>query len=316
MPAHAHAHGHVHTPSRETERGALKTALVLIVGFMVAEVTAGILASSLALLSDAAHMLTDAVALGMSLAAARLAERPAAGAMTYGLGRAEILSAQANGVTLLVLSVVIVVDAIRRLISPPTVHGVPVLVVALAGIAVNVAATQVVARGSASRERSLNVEGSYRHLLTDLYGFIATAVAAGVILATGFQRADPIVSLVIAGLLLYAAYGLLMASGRVFMEAAPAGLDPAEIGRALAGQPGVVEVHDLHVWEVTSGFPALSAHVVVRAGDDCHELRRVLQRTVHERFGVDHTTLQVDHEAADQAPLQIEVPVAGGERTP
>jgi cobalt-zinc-cadmium efflux system protein len=305
--AHPHPHGHSHGPSRETERAALKTALVLIVGFMIAEVTAGVLASSLALLSDAAHMLTDAVALAMSLAAARLAQRPAAGAMTYGLGRAEILSAQANGVTLVVLSVLIVIDAVRRLVSPPTVDAAPVLIVAVVGIVVNVAATRIVARGSSPGDRSLNVEGSYQHLLTDLYGFMATAVAAAVILATGFQRADPIVSLLIAGLLLRAAYGLLMASGRVFMEAAPAGLHPEEIGRVLAAQPGVVEVHDLHVWEVTSGFPALSAHVVVRAGDDCHELRRILQQEVRERFGVSHTTLQVDHEAAPQPPLQIEM---------
>jgi cobalt-zinc-cadmium efflux system protein len=306
--AHPHAgHSHAHAPSRETERGALKAALVLIVAFMIAEVTAGVLASSLALLSDAAHMLTDAVALAMSLAAARLAQRPAAGAMTYGLGRAEILSAQANGVTLAVLSVLIVIDAVRRLVSPPTVHATPVLIVALVGIAVNFAATRIVARGSSAGHRSLNVEGSYRHLLTDLYGFIATAIAAAVILATGFQRADAIVSLLIAGLLSHAAYGLLIASGRVFMEASPAGLDPEEIGRALAAQPGVVEVHDLHVWEVTSGFPALSAHVVVRAGDDCHELRRILQQVVRERFDVSHTTLQVDHEAASQPPLQIEV---------
>jgi cobalt-zinc-cadmium efflux system protein len=302
----AHAHTHDHRPSGEAERGALKAALALILAFMVAEVTAGVLASSLALLSDAAHMLTDAVALAMALAAARLAQRPAAGAMTYGLGRAEILSAQANGVTLVVLSVLIVIDAIRRLVSPPHVHAAPVLIVALVGIVVNYAATQIVARSSSAGKRSLNVEGSYQHLLTDLYGFIATAVAAAVILTTGFQRADPIVSLAIAGLLLRAAYGLLIASGRVFMEAAPAGLDPDEIGRALAAQAGVVEVHDLHVWEVTSGFPALSAHVVVRAGDDCHELRRVLQQEVRDHFGVSHTTLQVDHEAAPQPPLQIE----------
>jgi cobalt-zinc-cadmium efflux system protein len=304
--AHTHTHEHAHGPSRETERGALKVALALILAFMVAEVAAGVLASSLALLSDAAHMLTDAVALAMALAAARLAQRPATGAMTYGLGRAEILSAQANGVTLVVLSVLIVIDAIRRLVSPPHVHAAPVLIVALIGIVVNYAATRIVARGASAGERSLNVEGSYQHLLTDLYGFIATAVAAAVILTTGFQRADPIVSLAIAGLLLRAAYGLLIASGRVFMEAAPAGLDPDDIGRALAAHPGVVEVHDLHVWEVTSGFPALSAHVVVRAGDDCHELRRVLQREVRDRFGVSHTTLQVDHEAAPQPPLQIE----------
>jgi cobalt-zinc-cadmium efflux system protein len=311
--AHDHSHEHSHGPSRDTDRGALKQALALIVVFMLAEVTAGVLASSLALLSDAVHMLTDAVALALSLAAARLAARPAGGVMTYGLGRAEILSAQANGVTLLVLGVVIVIDALERLASPPRVDGLPVLIVALVGIVVNLLAAAILARGhdDPAAGRSLNLEGSYRHILTDLYGFIATALAAGVILATGFHRADPIASLVIAALLLYAAYGLLKESGRVFMEAAPAGLDPAEIGRTLARQPGVVEVHDLHVWEVTSGFPALSAHVVVRAGDDCHELRRSLQQVVGDAFEITHTTLQVDHEAAPQPPLQIEVPRRG-----
>jgi cobalt-zinc-cadmium efflux system protein len=304
--AHEHSHPHHHGPSRETERAALRAALALILCFMVVEVTVGVLASSLALLSDAAHMLTDATALAVALVAARLASRPAAGPMTYGLGRAEIFSAQANGVTLLILSVVIVVDALRRLVSPPSVDGLPVLIVALVGIAVNLVAAGILARGS-GESRSLNMEGSYRHIVTDLYGFIATAVAAGVIIGTGFDRADPIASLLIAGILLHAAYGLLKESGRVFMEAAPAGIDPDEIGRALAGHPGVVEVHDLHVWEVTSGFPALSAHVVVRAGDDCHELRRSLQRLVADRFGIRHTTLQVDHEAAPQQPLQIEV---------
>lgn len=272
---------------------------------MVAEVTVGIIASSLALLSDAAHMLTDAAALALSLVASRIAERPAHGAMTYGLGRVEILSAQANGMTLLILGLLIVYNAITRLVSPTEVRGGLVLAVALVGIVVNLLATRILSGNK--EQRSLNVEGSYRHILTDLYGFIATAIAAGVILATGFSRADPIASLLIAALMLHAAYGLLKASGRVFMEAAPAGLDPQEIGNALAGEPGVVEVHDLHVWEVTSGFPALSAHVVVRAGDDCHERRRLLQRLLEERFDVQHTTLQVDHEAAHQGPLQIEV---------
>jgi cobalt-zinc-cadmium efflux system protein len=299
--AHDHAHDH-----RPADRRALRQGLILIAGFMTAEVVAGALASSLALLSDAAHMLSDAAALAIALVAARLAERPARGALTFGLGRAEILSAQANGVTLLILALVIVYDAILRLISPPTVHGKLVLGVALAGIVVNLVAARILAPQGGTT-RSLNVEGSYRHILTDLYGFVATAAAAGVILATGFDRADPIASLLIAGLMLHAAYGLLKASGRVFMEAAPAGLDPAEIGRALAAQPDVVEVHDLHVWEVTSGFPALSAHVVVRGGADCHERRRQLQRVLAEHFAVRHTTLQVDHEAAPQLPLQIEV---------
>jgi cobalt-zinc-cadmium efflux system protein len=299
----AHVHDHVH--ARDADQSALKTALALIVAFMVAEVAVGVLASSLALLSDAAHMLTDAAALAISLAAASLATRPPKGAMTYGLGRVEILSAQANGVTLLVLGAVIVYEAIARLVSPPDVRGGLVLIVALVGIVVNLAATMVLSRGAG--DRSLNIEGSYRHILTDLYGFIATAVAALIILITGFVRADAIASLLIAGLMLHAAYGLLKASGRVFLEAAPAGVDPEEIGRALAAETDVIEVHDLHVWEVTSGFPALSAHVVVRSGSDCHALRRHLQRVLADRFDLHHTTLQVDHEAAPQPPLQIEV---------
>jgi cobalt-zinc-cadmium efflux system protein len=304
---HSHQHGHGIGTGRAAERSALRAALVLIVSFMLVEVVTGVLAHSLALLSDAAHMLTDAVALAVSLFAARLASRPARGAMTYGLGRAEILSAQANGITLLVLSVLIIVEAVSRLVAPPAVRGGPMLVVALVGVVVNLAAVRVLARGTGA-ERSLNVEGSYRHILTDLYGFAATAVAAILILTSGFERADAIASLIVAALLLQAAYGLLVASGRVFMEAAPAGLDPAQIGRELAAVPGVVEVHDLHVWEVTSGFSALSAHVVVRVGEDCHARRRDLQRMLTERFSVRHTTLQVDHEAAEQPPLQIELP--------
>ena len=283
-------------------------ALVLILAFMAVEIVAGVLASSLALLSDAGHMLTDAAALGMSLAAARLAARPALGSMTYGMGRAEILSAQANGLTLLVLAGLIVYGAVVHLVSPPEVTGALVLAVALVGMGVNVVAARIL-MGGGDGERSLNVEGSYRHILTDLYGFIATAIAAAVILTTGFDRADAIASLLIAGLMLHAAWGLLKASGRVFMEAAPAGLNPEQIGHALAGQPGVVEVHDLHVWEVTSGFAALSAHVVVRRGADCHELRRSLADLLEERFHIHHTTLQVDHEPA---PLQIEMAAPPG----
>jgi cobalt-zinc-cadmium efflux system protein len=288
----------------------LRAALALILVFMAAEVVTGIEASSLALLSDAAHMLTDAAALALSLVAARLANRPPHGSLTYGLGRVEILSAQANGLSLLVLAALIVYGAISRLVAPPSVDGTVVLVVALVGIAVNLVVARILggdSHGHSPGGRSLNLEGSYRHILTDLYGFIATAVAAVVIMATGFARADALASLLIAGLMLHAAYGLLRESGRVFLEAAPAGLDPAQIGRVLAEQPGVVQVHDLHVWEVTSGFPALSAHVVVRAGEDCHERRRELQRMLEERFGLHHTTLQVDHDAAPQPPLQIEV---------
>jgi cobalt-zinc-cadmium efflux system protein len=308
------AHGHsVQDSGREREPGALKLALGLIVAFMAAEVAVGIIVSSLALLSDAAHMVTDAGALALALVASKVARRPARGAMTYGLGRVEIFSAQGNGATLLVLALVIIYVAIRRLLSPPQVGGGAMLAVACVGIVVNLLAAWILAgRG---QRRSLNLEGSYRHILTDLYGFIATAIAGGVVLATGFGRADAIASLVVAALMLYAAYGLLKESGRVFMEAAPAGLVPEEIGQTLAAQPGVVEVHDLHVWEVTSGFPALSAHVLVAPGEDCHELRRGLQRILEDRFEIGHTTLQVDHAAAEQQPLRIEAaPLAPPER--
>jgi cobalt-zinc-cadmium efflux system protein len=307
--AHAHTHGHhghahAHAARAATDARALKLALGLILAFMAAEVVTGILASSLALLSDAGHMLTDAAAIALSLAALRIARRPASGAMTYGFGRVEVLSAQANGITLMLLALWIVYEAVRRLVAPPDVEGALVLIVALVGIGVNLAATLAL---SGARRGSINVEGSYRHLLTDLFAFIATAIAGAVILTTGFARADAIASLLVAWLMLVAGVQLVKASARVFLEAAPEGLDPQQIGRTLAAHAGVVEVHDLHVWEVTSGFPALSAHVVVRAGGDCHALRHELQDELTRRFGLRHTTLQVDHEAAPQAPLQIEV---------
>ncbi len=304
--AHAHAHGphHGHTHGAEADARRLGVALGLILAFMAVEVVAGILASSLALLSDAGHMLTDAAALGLSLVALRVAQRPARGAMTYGFGRVEILSAQANGITLVLLAAWIVFEAVKRLVDPPAVEGAVVLVVALVGVVVNLAATFVLS--GANRER-LNVEGSFQHILTDLFAFVATAIAGAVVLASGFARADAIASLVVAALMLLAGVRLVKASARVFLEAAPEGLDPEQIGRTLAAYAGVVEVHDLHVWEVTSGFPALSAHVIVRAGSDCHELRHALQQELVERFGLHHTTLQVDHAAAPQGPLRIEV---------
>jgi cobalt-zinc-cadmium efflux system protein len=293
----SHAHHH-HPPA---DRGRLQIALALIVGFMAVEVVAGILASSLALLSDAAHMLTDAGAIALALVAARLASRPAAGGYTFGLKRAEILSAQLNGATLLALAAVITYEGIRRLVDPPDVEGAAVLVVAIAGIVVNLAATSVLA---GANRRSLNVEGAFQHVLTDLFAFVATAVAGAVVLATGFARADGIAALIVAALMFRSGWGLLRDSGRVLLEASPKDLDPNEIGRTLAAQDHVVEVHDLHVWEVTSGMPSLSAHVTVQAGCDTQTHRRKLAELLEERFGIDHTTLQV--EARPQGPLEIE----------
>jgi cobalt-zinc-cadmium efflux system protein len=268
-------------------------ALALIGGLMVAEVAAGLVAGSVALLTDAGHMLTDAGAIVLGLVALRLAARPPSGAMTYGLKRAEPLSAAVNGAVLAVLAVVFVIEAVSRLASPHDVDAVLVLVVALVAIPVNVAAVRALGRANRA---SVNIEGAFQHLLTDLYAFIATAIAAAVILATGFDRADAIAALFVAALMLRASVSLLRDSGRIFLEAAPEGIEPDVVGRALAAMPGVVSVHDLHVWEVTSGFPSLSAHIVVGCDDDCHDCRAELETMLHERFGLDHTTLQVEHE--------------------
>ncbi|HET9074372.1 MAG TPA: cation diffusion facilitator family transporter [Solirubrobacteraceae bacterium] len=324
-------------PDRSAETRRLAVGLGLLCAFMGVEVVAGLLAHSLALLSDAAHMLTDAVALAVSLFAARLVMRPAGGAMTYGLGRAEILSAQANALTMLVLAGLILYGAVIHLIHPGNVQGAPVLIVALLGVVVNLVIVRVLGghghghghghgghghdhgahdHGAHDHDahdhderprRSLNIEGSVAHIATDLFGFIATAIAAAIILLSGFHRADAIASLLIALVMVAAGWPLLCRSLRVVMEAAPAGIDPDEIGRTLAAQPGVAEVHDLHVWEVTTGFPTLSAHIVVDAGHDCHEVRRGLTRLLEARFGIPHSTLQVEHARAPQPPMQIEV---------
>ena len=291
-----------HTHEHTTARRPLALALTLILGLMAGEIVFGILAGSLALLADAGHMLTDAAALALALGAATFAGRPARGRWTFGFRRLEILAAHVNGITLLVVGVVIVYTAIRRLVDPPEVRGGLVLALALAGIAVNLVATALLARPS---RHSLNVRGAFLHVVTDLFAFIATAIAGALILIWGFERADGIASLLIAALMLWAAYGLLRESGRVFMEAAPRGLEPKAIGEALVSEDGVVEVHDLHVWEVTTGMPAISAHLIVRQDADCHEARWRAARLLADRFGVEHSTLQVEHEPGDEL-LQIE----------
>src|SRR5436190_11484008 len=290
---------HAHDHSRAHDRRLLAIALALIVGLMAGEIAAGVLAGSLALLADAGHMLTDAAALAGALVASRLATRPARGPWTFGLGRAEILAAQANGITLLLVAIWIVYGAARRLASPPDVHGGIVVVVALAGIAVNLAAMFVLSR--ADRE-NLNVRGAFLHVATDLVAFAGTAAAGALVLATGWDRFDPIAGLLVALLMFWAAFSLLRDSTRIFLEASPEDIDPDQVGNAIAAVPEVVEVHDLHVWTLTSGFPVISAHVLVGAGADCHALRRQLEMMLAERFGLDHSTLQVEHASG---PVQL-----------
>ncbi len=284
--------GHSHGVAADADKRYLSGALTLIVAFLITEVVVGLIAGSLALISDAGHMLTDAASIVLALVAIRLSAKPARGRWTYGYKRAEILSAQANGLTLLLLAVWFTYEAIRRLIDPPEVEGLLVFGTAMVGIAINIAAARLISRANRT---SLNVEGAFQHVLNDLYAFIATAIAGLVVLFTDFARADAIAALIVAALMIKAGYGLVRESGRIFLEAAPAGLDPDLIGPAMAGRPGVAEVHDLHIWDVTSGLPALSAHVLVDPTGDCHAVRRDLEALLIRDYEIDHTTLQVDH---------------------
>ena len=280
------SHSHVHT----TARRPLTISLALILGLMVGELVFGVLAGSLALLADAGHMLTDAAALTLAVGAASFAARPARGRWTFGFRRLEILAAHVNGITLLVVGVVIVYTALRRLADPPEVRGGVVLVVALAGIAVNLVATMLLAGPS---RHSLNVRGAFLHVVTDLAAFAGTAVAGGIVLATGWDQADPIASLAVAALIFWSSWTLLRESTRILLEVAPD--EPREIAEAMLAVPHVADVHDLHVWTVGSGFPSVSAHVLVEPGADCHALRQELAALLRDRFGLSHSTLQVEH---------------------
>jgi len=290
---HHHDHaGHSHGVSAHADRRYLTIALVLIVGFMAFEIVIGIVAHSLALLSDAAHMLTDAGAIALSLLVMRFVQHPGRETLTYGRRRAEVLSGQANSAVLLVLGVLVAYEAIWRLVTPPDVAGVLVTAVAAAGVVTNIAAAWVLAKAN---RQSLNIEGSFQHILTDLYAFIGTLVAGIVIVFTGFDRADAIASLVVAALMFRSGFDLQRKAIRVLLEGAPEGLSPSEIGMAMAHGTHVKQVHDVHVWELAPGHPVLTAHVLVARDSDCHAVRRSLEQMLKERFTIGHTTLQVDH---------------------
>jgi cobalt-zinc-cadmium efflux system protein len=282
-----------HTHEHTTARRPLALALGLIVGLMAGELVFGFVAGSLALLADAGHMLTDAAALALALGAATFAGRPAQGRWTFGFRRLEILAAHVNGITLLVVGVVIVYTAIRRLVEPPDVRGGVVLVVALAGVAVNLVATALLLRPSRG---SLNVRGAFLHLATDLAAFAGTALAGALVLATSWDRFDPLASLAVAALIFWSSFSLLRESTKILLEMAPD--EPREVAGEMLAVPGVVEVHDLHVWTVGSGFPSVSAHVLVEPGADCHAIRLQLANLLNKRFALSHSTLQVEHASA------------------
>lgn len=294
-------HTHTHAPNRSTSKRALKIAVVLTTTFMVAEVIGGLISGSLALLADAAHMLSDSASLGIALGAIWLAERPATRRRSFGYQRAEILAALLNGLTLVAVSLWILYEAYNRLQDPREVLGGTMLAIAVAGLAVNLLAARVLSRDD---QESLNVAAALRHVLADLAGSVGVIAAAIVILSTGWEQADPLIGALIGLLVLASAWPVLRDSVRVLLEEAPRGIDVDEVEAALRGTPGVVDLHDLHLWTITSGFPALAVHVLVEQESDCHERRRALEQVLSERFEVEHTTIQVDH--AERRLLQIE----------
>jgi cobalt-zinc-cadmium efflux system protein len=282
---------------------ALALALVLTASYTAVEVVGGVLTGSLALLADAVHMLSDNVAIALALVAVWLAGKPATPERTYGYKRAEVLAALANGVTLVALSIWIFYAAAQRLDDPPDVLGGWMLVIALAGVGVNVAAGVILSR---ERAGGLNVEAAFRHVLADLLGSVGVVIAAVTILATGWLVVDPLVSVLIGVLVLVSSWTILRDSTSILLEAAPIGVDTRAVGERLARAPGVVEVHDLHIWTITSGFPALSAHVLVGAGEDCHARRQELEQLLRREFAVEHTTLQVEHARDRDALVEIQ----------
>ncbi|CAN5561323.1 MAG: cation transporter [Rubrobacter sp.] len=305
---HDHSHtGHSHEGhshgghSHGAGKRALAFVFALTTAFLAVEVVGGLLTGSLALLADAAHMASDAVSLGLALFAVWLAERPATPRRSFGYKRAEILAALANGVTLVVVSVWIFVEAFARLQDPTPILGGWMMAVAVVGLAINVTGAYVL---SHSGGESLNVEGALRHVMADLFGSVGVIVAAGVILLTGWRYADPIISVVIGVLILGSSWKLLRESTNILLESTPKDVDAEKVGRKMASIPGVQEVHDLHIWTITSGFPALAAHVLVGASENCHARRRDIEAVLARDFGIEHTTLQVDHAGDHHASLQ------------
>ena len=307
-----HQHGHAHAADLRAarDRRALGVALGLIASFLVVELVVGLLAGSLAVLADAAHMLSDTGSLALAFLASWLAVRPATPQRSFGFRRAEILAALANGILLVAVSIWIFVAAIGRLDDPPEVPGGWILAVGFAGLAVNASAAWVLARGGG---RSLNIRAALLHVVADLLGSVGVLTAGFVVLLTGWDYADPLAALAIGVLVLASSWRILRESVAILLEEAPAGIDAGEVGRALAAAEGVVEVHDLHIWTITSGFPALSAHVLVAPGGDCHGVRRDLERILHERFDLEHTTLQVEHAGSERL---VEIGPSFRRRTP
>jgi cobalt-zinc-cadmium efflux system protein len=302
---HSHDHG---AGGRAADARALGIVLALTAGFAALEVVGGLIAGSVALLADAGHMLSDAASLALALVAVWLARRPATTRMSFGWRRAEILAALANGVALVAVGLWILIEALQRLPDPPHFDALPTLVIGLAGLVVNVVGAGILWR---SGGESLNVRAALFHVLADLLGSAGVVVAALLAMAFGWWAADPIAALLIGILVLIGAWRVLRESLAVLLEATPEGIDADEVGRRMAAMPGVREVHDLHVWTITSGFPALSAHVLVGPGEDCHARRRELAAMLDHDFHIHHSTLQVEHESDRRLHTITDAPAGG-----
>ena len=277
---------------RAQNRRTLGTVLALTAAITVVEVVGGVLTGSLALLADAVHMLSDNVAISLALVAIWLASRPTTPQRTFGYQRAEILAALANGVVLVALAIWIFIEAYGRFGDPPEVLAGWMLVVALVGLAGNLVAAWILTRTAHS---SLNVRAALRHVVADALGSAGVVVAALVVLGTGWRYADPVAGVLIALLVLASSWSVLRESVHILLEGTPRGIDARELAAQLTAVPGVVDVHDLHIWTITSGFTALAAHVLVEPGEDGHARRRDLELLLARDYGIEHTTLQVEH---------------------
>lgn len=291
MHDHDHHHQHAHHHSRSSSRYRLALTLGLAAIYMVAEIIGGLWTGSLALLADAGHMFSDVASLALSLFAAWVSERPPTSRRTYGFYRTEILAAMVNGATLVAIAVYILFEAYHRFRDPREVIGPAMMAIAVGGLAVNLLGLWLL---SAGRDDNLNVRGAWLHVLTDALGSVGAIAAGALIWGFGWQWADPLASVLIAMLVIYSSWRLLAEAVAVLMESAPHGIDVDEVRAAMGAAPGVVDVHDLHVWSITSGLDSLSAHVVIEEGHSHSELLTALRAMLDERFGIDHVTIQIE----------------------
>ncbi|MBB6099235.1 cobalt-zinc-cadmium efflux system protein [Deinobacterium chartae] len=303
--AHSHDHNHDHNHAHGSDRRRLGIALGLTATLMVAEIVGGLASGSLALLSDAGHMASDAVALILSLTAAYVAARPASARRSYGWRRSEVLAALANAAGLLAVTAWILLEAAERLRNPHPIEGGLMLGVAVAGLLANAASAWVLHGG---HRHSLNVRGAFLHVIGDLLGSVGAIIAALVVLLTSYTAADPIISVLVALLIARSAWTLLKEALEVLMESSPKGTDPATIRRSLEGVPGVRGVHDLHLWSISSGFPVMTAHLELHAGSDASRVLRTAREILSRRFGLTHVTLQLEAESCGCTPCDALLP--------